>query len=102
MDFSCRSSFRGGILADGMGVGKTLTAVLAMMKVKEDPGFSLVVCPKSLCLQWIAAIGDAWQEVSLAASFLFQSLPPINLAQGYGMRACWDPRSLHTSYWPLT
>ena len=68
MDYLCRSTFRGGILADGMGVGKTLTAVMVMYKVKDDPGFSMVVAPKSLCLQWVAAIEDAWQEVRLRIS----------------------------------
>ncbi|KAF8854060.1 P-loop containing nucleoside triphosphate hydrolase protein [Acephala macrosclerotiorum] len=62
LDFLCRSSFRGGILADQMGVGKTLTAVTLMFMVKDEPGFSMVVAPKSLCLQWVSDIEGAWQE----------------------------------------
>ena len=64
MHYLCNSQFRGGILADGMGVGKTHTAICAMFLVKDDPGFSMVVAPKTLCLQWVAAIEGAWQEVS--------------------------------------
>lgn len=65
LDFLCRSRFRGGILADGMGAGKTLTAIHAMFMVKDQPGFSLVVAPKTSCLQWKAEIENAWQEVRL-------------------------------------
>ena len=53
MDYLCRSPFRGGILADGMGVGKTFAATLLMWQVKDEPGFSMVVAPKALCLQWL-------------------------------------------------
>jgi SNF2 family DNA or RNA helicase len=56
MHFLCNSTFRGGVLADGIGVGKTHSAISAMFLVKDDPGFSLVVAPKTLCLQWVAAI----------------------------------------------
>jgi SNF2 family DNA or RNA helicase len=65
MHFLCNSPFRGGILADGMGVGKTHTAVASMFLVKDEPGFSMVVAPKTLCLQWVNAIECAWQEVCL-------------------------------------
>ncbi len=64
-DFLCHSPFRGMILADGMGVEKTHTAIIAMSLVKDGPGFSMVVAPKMLCQQWVDTIEGAWQEVSL-------------------------------------
>jgi len=64
MQYLCCSSFRGGILADGMGLGKTLTSIVLMWEVRDEPGFSMVIAPRSLCLQWVAAIEGAWQEVS--------------------------------------
>ncbi|TAQ83552.1 hypothetical protein B7494_g8124 [Chlorociboria aeruginascens] len=57
----CLSSSGGGILADAMGLGKTNTAIAAMWMVKNRPGFSLVVCPKSLCIQWVDAVENAFQ-----------------------------------------
>jgi len=65
MHFLCNSPFRGGVLADGMGVGKTHTSIAMMHLVKDEPGFSMVVAPKTLCLQWVDAIENAWQEVRL-------------------------------------
>jgi SNF2 family DNA or RNA helicase len=55
MHFLCNSPFKDGILADGMGVGKTHTAIASMFLVKDEPGFSMVVAPKALCLQWVNA-----------------------------------------------
>jgi SNF2 family DNA or RNA helicase len=68
MDHLCRSPTKGGILADGMGVGKTHAAITVMWAVRDEPGFSMVVCPKSLCPQWVAAIEGAFQPVSLLVS----------------------------------
>lgn len=44
----------GGILADDMGLGKTLQvlAFLAVLKEKEGPKPSLIICPKTLLLTW--------------------------------------------------
>jgi DNA repair protein RAD16 len=64
----CDSPFNGGILADAMGLGKTFTAAAVIHAKKEGPGFSLVVAPKSLCLQWVAELEGAWEEVSLLMS----------------------------------
>jgi SNF2 family DNA or RNA helicase len=65
MDFLAKSSFKGGILADGMGAGKTHTSIAMMHLVKDEPGFCVVVAPKTLCLQWVDAIESAWEEVCL-------------------------------------
>ena len=40
-DFLCKSPYKGMFLGDGMGVGKTLSAILAMWLVKDEPGFSI-------------------------------------------------------------
>lgn len=69
-DFSCRSRFKGILIGDGMGVGKTLSAILAMYMVKDEPGFSLVVAPKTLCRQWVDYIEGAFEEVRHPSSML--------------------------------
>jgi SNF2 family DNA or RNA helicase len=48
-----------------MGLGKTLTTVLHLWAIKDQPGQSLVLCPASLCRQWVKAIEDAFDEVGL-------------------------------------
>ena len=69
-----------------MGVGKTLLAILAMWKVKGDPGFSLVLARKSVCPQWVAQIEGAWEQVShpLNGGRRFKANTQY---QGYEMRA---------------
>ncbi len=63
-DFCCEGPFALFACGDGMGVGKTLLAILAMWLRKDEPGFSLVVTPKTLCRQWVEQIEQAWEEVS--------------------------------------
>jgi SNF2 family DNA or RNA helicase len=48
-------SFRRAVLADAVGVGKTRQVILAADQLPEGSRI-LVVCPKSLIYQWIAAI----------------------------------------------
>jgi len=62
----CRGWFRGCIIGDQMGVGKTLLAILAMELARREPGdgFSLVVCPKSCQIQWIGEIENSYAPVS--------------------------------------
>jgi hypothetical protein len=64
IDHCCKGRFRGMILADAAGLGKTLTATLAMWKTKDEPGMSLVVAPAGLCSQWVRMIETSWEEVS--------------------------------------
>jgi SWI/SNF-related matrix-associated actin-dependent regulator of chromatin subfamily A protein 2/4 len=45
-----------GILADDMGLGKTIQAISYMAYLKEEHGIlgkHLVLCPKSVCNNWI-------------------------------------------------
>lgn len=61
-----KSQFRGGICGDGMGVGKTLLAILIMELARKESGsFSLVVCTASCQNQWAKEIINAYDEVSL-------------------------------------
>jgi len=50
----------GGILADDMGLGKTLQVIAVMLdyanKERENAKTSIVVCPSSLTLNWLAEI----------------------------------------------
>lgn len=62
--FLCRSQFKGAILADSMGVGKTLQAVMVMEAVRSQPGFSMVVCPATLMHTWHKAVLRAFEDVS--------------------------------------
>lgn len=43
----------GGLLADDMGLGKTVTTIALLLASGPQPGVTLVVCPKSLLLQWV-------------------------------------------------
>lgn len=52
VDFLCRGPFRGCILADQMGLGKTVQAIAALELARGQPGMSLVVCPESLVSVW--------------------------------------------------
>lgn len=40
IDFACRSIFRGTLVGDGRGLGKTLQAVLSMWNQRDEPGLS--------------------------------------------------------------
>jgi len=54
----------GGILAHAMGLGKTMT-MLSMIWT-QPPSLTLVVCPKSLLLQWnTEAMRVGWSEHSI-------------------------------------
>lgn len=64
MDYLCKSSSKGGILADGPGLGKTLTAILSMWLVKDEPGLSMVAVPNILCHRWVREIEGSFQAVS--------------------------------------
>lgn len=66
--FSCRGINKGFMLGDAMGVGKTLAAILALYLARDEPGASLVVCPKSLCIQWMETIHAVFAEVRRAPS----------------------------------
>lgn len=46
-----------------MGLGKTLTTILHLWNIRHQPGESLVLCPASLCDQWVKAIEEAFDEV---------------------------------------
>lgn len=58
----CKSALKGMICRDEIGVGKTLLAILALSLVQNDPEFSLVVAPKSVCAQWVSQIEAAWMR----------------------------------------
>lgn len=61
-----KSEFRGAIVGDQMGLGKTLLAILAMYLAREESGsFSLVVCPKSVQRQWLMEIEGNFEVVSI-------------------------------------
>jgi SNF2 family DNA or RNA helicase len=65
IDHSCKSKARGILVGDGMGLGKTLQAILNMHLIKGEPGLFLVLCPASLCEQWVNAIHGAFDEVGM-------------------------------------
>lgn len=61
---ACKGPQKGILCGDDMGLGKTIQTILAMYEVRDQPGFSMVVCPKSVCQQWITTIKTIWEEVS--------------------------------------
>ncbi|OBT86747.1 hypothetical protein VE02_06278 [Pseudogymnoascus sp. 03VT05] len=59
-DFLCDGPFGGIMIGDGMGLGKTLMAIIAMYLRRNEPGMLLVLCPASLCTQWVETIHKSW------------------------------------------
>ncbi|WWC94582.1 hypothetical protein V866_001429 [Kwoniella sp. B9012] len=49
---------KGGIIADGMGLGKTLAMLSLVLATKKDKGPTLIVCPLSVLSNWEKQIGD--------------------------------------------
>ena len=60
LNYLCSSPAKGALLGDYMGLGKTLQAVLCMYLQRHEMGLSLVLCPASLCQQWINCIEGAF------------------------------------------
>jgi SNF2 family DNA or RNA helicase len=64
------SRFKGGILGDEQGLGKSLTTIAAMVddivtnKGKAYRGFNLIVTTKSCAPQWISEINRHYGSVS--------------------------------------
>ncbi|SPJ79748.1 uncharacterized protein FTOL_08139 [Fusarium torulosum] len=54
-----QSEFKGGFLSDAMGVGKSLTALVAALELRKgllpNCGFILIVC-RAGCVQWAEEI----------------------------------------------
>jgi len=46
----------GGILADNMGLGKTLQAITLLTEIHKDKGISIVIAPTSLTHNWLKEI----------------------------------------------
>ncbi|KAJ2554314.1 DNA repair protein rad16 [Coemansia sp. RSA 1933] len=57
------SVFRGGILADEMGMGKTLQTIALLLVNRSKP--TLVVCPTVALMQWKAEIEMATNDLSV-------------------------------------
>lgn len=72
-DWLCEGPFQGILIGDGMGLGKTLAATIAMHLCRDEPGMSLVLCPASLCSQWIDTIHKSWSEVRMGAPYFDNS-----------------------------
>ncbi|KAI1608299.1 P-loop containing nucleoside triphosphate hydrolase protein, partial [Exophiala viscosa] len=64
--------FRGMILGDGMGLGKTLTGAMAMNIVRDQPGMCLVVCLAKDRVQWHNTITNSWKEGYGSKSFILR------------------------------
>ena len=59
--------FRGGFLADSMGLGKSLQAVVAALRVKRNKGlagFILICCPKQSVHQWMEEVLTHFDPIS--------------------------------------
>ena len=64
IDRNCEGRFGGLILADPMGLGKTLTGTLAMWMRRRHPGMSLVIAPSAMTKIWYDVIRGLWKDVS--------------------------------------
>lgn len=70
IDYLCKSVFRGCLIGDPMGLGKTLQAIMSMKLIKHEPGIIAVFCPANLCIQWVKAIEGAFDEGHGLSAFL--------------------------------
>ena len=66
IDHLCEGIFRGAIVGDQMGLGKTLTSVLVIRKRRDEPGMDLVVAPASVCEHWKETMERVFELVSSA------------------------------------
>jgi SNF2 family DNA or RNA helicase len=68
-----RSGWRGGIIADAMGLGKSFTVLLAALtlqkEMKPNCGFILIICRKACVFQWKDELEKHFVKVS-------HSVPP--------------------------
>lgn len=63
INFLCSGPFQGCLIGDPMGLGKTLQAIMSMRAIKDLSGIILVVCPATLCQQWVENINEAFEKV---------------------------------------
>lgn len=71
-----KSKNRGGILADAMGLGKTIQAmsvILANKPETEDPKLNLIVGPVSLLHQWMDEFRNKIKPTEQVCTYLFHS-----------------------------
>lgn len=69
-----------------MGLGKIIEAILTMFNYKDEPGLTYVVCPASLCPQWVKSINAAWKEgYGMKAFHLHDSRLSAHDIQGMGI-----------------
>jgi SNF2 family DNA or RNA helicase len=64
INYACKGHFRGCLIEDPMGLGKTLQAICSMKLIADEPGIILVVCPASLSIQRVRSIENTFEEVS--------------------------------------
>ena len=78
----------GGFLADGMGMGKTLTMVTHLMRNKISGKKDLIVCPLSLMKQWKREIKRVYEaeELPKPGILLFHGKDRLNKLQ----KKRWD------------
>ncbi|TVY34575.1 DNA repair protein [Lachnellula occidentalis] len=80
------------ILGDATGLGKTLSATLALYELKHKPGLSLVLCPASLCHHWLRSINGIWESGSRGLKAFMLNDQKVSasdlLAQGWDVIIC--------------
>ncbi|ETV71646.1 hypothetical protein, variant 1 [Aphanomyces astaci] len=80
------SKYRGGILADEMGMGKTIQAIATMLenvKIKQFEGMvmgggTLIICPVIACMQWKSEI-ERFVEANHLSILLYHGPKRTNL-----------------------
>ena len=85
----------GGILADDMGLGKTVQMIAAIHAAREPGVPSLIVCPSSLCFNWLGELNRFAPDLSV---LVMNGTAAQRAAQAEHIRKAGDVDVVVTSY----
>lgn len=83
LGFEKTSKFKGGLLADSMGLGKTIQtlALIVNSRPASKPRSTLIVVPKALRLQWLAAAKEHCGGKTFARTQLWAAIKEYGITK---------------------